>query len=58
MNLIQLVRCVRGSHHRDHTRRWKDGDKTYSVCTGCGRTMIRVFGEWRLSEEKVRRPAG
>ncbi|MET0246030.1 MAG: hypothetical protein ABW182_04710 [Sphingomonas sp.] len=47
---------MRGNHHRDHARRWKVGDKTYSVCTGCGRTMTRVYGDWRISREKLRPP--
>lgn len=56
MNFMQLMRCLRGNHHRDHARRWKVGDKTYSVCTGCGRTMTRVYGDWRISREKLRPP--
>ena len=51
MNMLQLLRCAFGTHHRDRRKAWHDGSDYRSVCTGCGCPMVRGFSGWRLANE-------
>jgi hypothetical protein len=53
MNVLQLLRCALGQHHRDRRLATHDGEYFRSVCTGCGRAMIRSHDGWHLTD-----PAG
>jgi hypothetical protein len=52
MQALQLFHCLMGNHHRDRHKivRAPSGDR--SVCRGCGKPMVRDFGEWRVARAK------
>lgn len=49
MNLLQLPRCLLGTHHRDRRRAWYDGPVVRSYCTGCGKPMVKDSHGWHLA---------
>jgi hypothetical protein len=49
MNLLQLLRCAAGKHHRDRRQVFHGPAQDYhSVCTGCGARMVRGAKGWTL----------
>jgi len=50
MNVVQRIKCLWGRHRRDGRRVRYAGQYDYSLCTGCGRPMIRDVGRWRLAK--------
>lgn len=46
MNVLQLPRCLFGSHHRDRRHAWYDGPVVRSHCTGCGKPMFKDGHGW------------
>lgn len=48
MNVLQLPRCLFGSHHRDRRRAWYDGPVVRSHCTGCGKPMFKDIHGWHI----------
>jgi len=51
MNILQLLRCTFGQHRRDRRLATHDGEYFRSVCTGCGRPMIRTHDGWQLADK-------
>lgn len=49
MNPFQLFACAIGKHARDRHKVTNDGSDFRSVCTGCGKEMIRGFHGWGLT---------
>jgi len=56
MNLLQLPRCLLGSHRRDRRHAWYDGTVVRSHCTGCGKPMVKDTHGWHLDTAAL--PAG
>lgn len=53
--MLQIVRCWLGNHKRDgHKVRISQDGTERSICSGCGRPMIKEYkgatGYWRLTE--------
>lgn len=46
MNLWQRVQCVVGSHERDRKRAHFDGEQFRSICSGCGKPMVKTRAGW------------
>lgn len=46
MRLLQPIKCIFGSHHRDARQAVHDGQDFKSVCTGCGKPMTRTMNGW------------
>ena len=53
MNFWQLARCALGRHNRDRRRAQFDGDVFRSVCTGCGRPMVKLAHGWIVDRGSV-----
>ena len=50
MNIVQLVRCCFGKHHRSKRHAYRDEDGIpRSRCQGCGRRMAKLKEGWRLA---------
>ncbi len=49
MELIQLLFCRFGNHHRDKHRSRYDGTRFRSTCTGCQQPMVRHPDGWKLA---------
>lgn len=57
MNLLQRVQCMVGSHARDRKRAHFDGEQFRSVCSGCGRPMVKTPSGWAIELAAAVRPA-
>lgn len=58
MDVLQLLKCVTGSHHRSRKLAWHDGSSYRSWCTGCNKPMIRMAKDWRIDREPMSPPEG
>ncbi len=58
MELLQLLRCAVGTHHRSRGLAWTDGDMYRSWCTGCNKPMIRDRRNWVIDPNPVSPPPG
>ena len=57
MNVWQRVRCVAGAHARERKRAHFDGEQFRSVCSGCGKPMVKAPSGWIVESTLTVQPA-